>query len=100
MVAITRALSSLAERARVRCPSCSAPMVGTRPMLAPLRRYCATAARRSATVRTISSCGMIDQAVLSARFLQAAEHVVRTGEGAGAHVGGIERGRRGDLVRQ
>src|SRR5688572_11512812 len=104
MVAITRALSSLAERTRVRWPSCKAPMVGTRPTLAPPRRYCATCARRSVTVRTISNCPMMDagarQLNSSARFLEAAEHVVRPREAAGAHVGGVVRGGRGDVVGQ
>ncbi len=36
------------------CPSCSAPMVGTRATVSPRLRHCATARRKAATVRTVA----------------------------------------------
>src|SRR5574340_476945 len=54
MLIATYPHSARARRISVRWPSCSAPIVGTRPMRAPAARACAIRARTSSTVLTIS----------------------------------------------
>src|SRR5918995_28329 len=53
MEATTRSHSSRAVRIRDKCPSCSAPIVGTRPTLSPPARHCSEMARMSSGRSTV-----------------------------------------------
>src|SRR5687767_6920187 len=68
MLITTTSASRLASSTRVRCPSCSAPMVGTRATLCPFARTSATTWRISEIVST----DFILEAVIGIRICTAA----------------------------
>src|SRR5690349_21695589 len=55
MVAIARSQAASASCTSDRCPSCSAPMVGTRPTVRPSARQARTCRRSAATLRAMGS---------------------------------------------
>src|SRR5439155_23475995 len=88
----TKSVSARAARIRLTCPSCSAPIVGTRPMPRPARRAWATASRTASTV--VAICGVTSASVLEQHFQVGAPFLVLQSQLAGElqhhGLGGVE----------